>query len=75
MLVFFFQVVPRIHQLSTAEGIHLSVSDFEMKGWEIAKVLSKSGPVYEALLSVVSIDQIPKNIPLHTFVVCNLRQD
>ena len=46
-----------------------------MKGWEIAKALSKSGPVYEALLSVVSIDQIPKEIPLHTFVVCNLRQD
>ena len=50
-----------------------SKSDMKpLKGYEIAELLSKSGPVYQALLGVVSIDQLPKSIDFHQFVVSNL---
>ena len=43
-----------------------------MQGWEIAQKLSQFGPVYKALSSVVSIDQIPTHIDYNHFIVVNL---
>ena len=44
-----------------------------MKGWEIAQKLSQFGSdVYKSLFSIVSIDQIPSEIPEHQFIISNL---
>ena len=47
-------------------------TSFEMKGYEITQKLSHFGTVYKNILGVVSIDQIPKEIPVYNYLVCNL---
>ena len=44
-----------------------------MKGYQIAEKISRfGGEVYKALAGIVAIDQIPKVISEHTFIVSNL---
>ena len=44
-----------------------------MQGYQIAEKISQfGGSVYESLLGIFSIDQVPKSIPVDKFVICNL---
>ena len=44
-----------------------------MQGFEIVQLISKfSSEVYKSLVGIVSIDQIPKNIPEHHYLISNL---
>ena len=44
-----------------------------MKGFEIAQKLSSyGGEVYKSIYSIVSIDQVPRDIPEYEYVITNL---